>query len=153
MTRLHTMLIRKHKTVAAAESCTAGLFSYLLTRMPGSSHYFTLSLVTYSNESKSKLLGIPPSLLKTKGAVSETVALRMARAVRKIAAADYGIGITGIAGPEGATPQKPVGTVYIAIAHRKSSYCRCFHFCGSRSRIRTLAAEKALHLLMARIVK
>ncbi|RJO65296.1 MAG: CinA family protein [Candidatus Omnitrophota bacterium] len=151
--KLHTILIRKHITVAAAESCTAGLFSYLLTSTPGSSRYFTMSVVSYSNESKSKLLHVAPSLLKEKGAVSEEVALRMARTIRKIARADYGIAITGIAGPQGATFGKPVGTVYIAIARRSAADCQLFHFRGSRSAIRTRAAKKALQLLLKSILK
>jgi len=150
---LHAALIRKHITVAAAESCTSGLLAYLLTQSPGSSRYFTMSVVTYSNESKSKLLRIAPSLLKEKGAVSEVVALRMARAVKKIAGSDYGIAITGIAGPQGATYGKPVGTVYIAIAGRDTASCQLFHFRGNRAAIRRRAAKKALQLLLRSVLK
>ncbi|MCM8795528.1 MAG: CinA family protein, partial [Candidatus Omnitrophica bacterium] len=113
--QLHLSLLKKQKTIAVAESCTGGLVSYLLTQNPGSSRYFLLGIVAYSNEAKEKILNVPPSLIFKKGAVCKEVAFFLAENVRKITQADFGIGLTGIAGPTGGTKRKPVGTVFIAI--------------------------------------
>lgn len=108
-------LLAQRKTIAAAESCTGGLVAKRLTDLPGASNVFGLGLVTYANEAKEKILGIPASLISAHGAVSREVAEAMARAVRGLAQSDLGIGITGIAGPDGGTEQKPVGLVHIAL--------------------------------------
>ncbi|HSA06275.1 MAG TPA: nicotinamide-nucleotide amidohydrolase family protein [Candidatus Gastranaerophilales bacterium] len=110
------MLLHKKITVSIAESCTGGLISSRLTDISGSSAYIKLNLVTYSNDAKIKTLGIQPELIKNYGAVSEPVAKAMAEKVRLVAQTDIGLGVTGIAGPDGGTPEKPVGLVYIGIS-------------------------------------
>jgi len=110
-------LIRREETLAVAESCTGGLVSHLLTNVPGSSAWFNRGLVTYANAAKMALLNVPAGLIETHGAVSESVARAMAVGVRKNAGTDWGLSVTGIAGPGGGSPEKPVGTVYIGLAH------------------------------------
>ncbi|MCG2817113.1 MAG: competence/damage-inducible protein A, partial [Candidatus Aminicenantes bacterium] len=111
-----TLLRARKETLAAAESCTGGLLSHRLTNIPGSSDYFLMGVVTYSNSAKISLLDIPDQLIERHGAVSLPVASAMAEGIRKTAGADYGLGITGIAGPGGGTTAKPVGLVCIALA-------------------------------------
>lgn len=110
------LLRERRQTLAVAESCTGGLMGELLTDVPGSSDYFVLSAVTYSNACKTKVLGVPPALLETCGAVHEETARAMAQGVREVAGADFGISTTGIAGPGGGSADKPVGTVCIGLA-------------------------------------
>jgi len=143
----HNLLIKSRKTISVAESCTGGLLCAYLTQISGSSGYFILGVVTYSNKSKEGILNIPPALFAKKGAVSQEVAQRMAQSVRKIAKTDFGIAITGIAGPTGGTPQKPVGTVFIAVNSKTKTICKKFHFSGTRAAVRTKAAFNALKLL------
>ena len=145
--QIHKLLLKKQKTLAVAESCTGGLLSYLLTSLSGSSEYFVLGLVLYNNLAKSSLLGIPACLIEQKGTVSGPIAVLFAERVMKLAKTDFGIGITGIAGPTGAKPNKPVGMVFIAVDSKKQKSCHKFHFSGSRSEIRKTAALKALQLL------
>lgn len=141
-------LLKNNLTVAVAESCTGGLTSSFLTKIPGSSRYFILGIVAYHNRSKIRILKVPASLLTKKGAVSQEVAIIMAKSVRILAKADLGIGITGIAGPTGATAAKPVGTVFIAIASKNKTICRKFNFAGKRLSVKKLAAVKSLQLLI-----
>ena len=141
------------KTIAVAESCTGGLLSKLLTDNPGSSKYFMLGIVAYSNQAKKKILQIPASILSAKGAVSPEVACLMAKSVRKLAKVNFGVGITGIAGPAGGSKAKPVGTVFIAIDSRNNSICKKFKLTGSRKSIREKTALKALELLKLLINK
>lgn len=110
------LLLKKKATIAVAESCTGGLISHLLTNMPGSSRYFLFSAVSYSNESKIKVLGVSPDTLQKNGAVDEETAKEMAQGVRMLAGADYGLSTSGIAGPTGGTGEKPVGTLCIGIS-------------------------------------
>jgi nicotinamide-nucleotide amidase len=110
------LLKEKKATLSIAESCTGGLISHRITQIAGSSEYFLFSAVTYSNASKIKVLGVPPESLERFGAVHEEVAKQMAEGVRQVAGADYAISTSGIAGPDGGTPEKPVGTVCIGIA-------------------------------------
>lgn len=110
------MLAQAGKTVATAESCTGGLIAKMLTDVPGSSKYFLDSVVTYSNTAKTRLLGVPAEFIERHGAVSEPVAKAMAEGCRRAAGADYAISVTGIAGPDGGTAEKPVGLVYIGLA-------------------------------------
>ncbi|MBI4707022.1 MAG: CinA family protein [Candidatus Omnitrophica bacterium] len=145
--QLHKLLIKENKTIAIAESCTGGLLSSLLTRLPGSSKYFILGIVTYSNTAKEKFLKIPKSILLKNGAVSEKVAKLMAKNVRQAAKTDFGIGITGIAGPTGGSTQKPVGTVFIALTKDKKVICKKLVFKGNRNTVRKQAALKSLALL------
>jgi nicotinamide-nucleotide amidase len=145
--KIHSSLIKTGKTVAVAESCTGGQLSGLLTRLSGSSKYFILGVVAYHNRAKESLLEVPRAVIASHGAVSARVAALMASKAREIAKTDYGIAITGIAGPTGATRQKPVGTVFIAIDGRNKKICRKFSFKGPRLSIRKKAALQALELL------
>jgi nicotinamide-nucleotide amidase len=140
-------LIKRRKTIAVAESCTGGLLSNYITNVPGSSKVFMEAAVSYSNESKIKDLGVKPETLKKYGAVSPQIAREMAAGIRKKADTDIGIGITGIAGPTGATRSKPVGLVYIALSISKKIFCRQFNFLGSRTEIKHQAAQAALDML------
>lgn len=141
----------RHETLATAESCTGGLLAGRITETPGSSAYFQEGLITYANEAKIARLGVPAALLEAHGAVSEEVACAMASGVRQLAGTTYGIGITGIAGPDGGTPEKPVGLVYLALAEEHAVTARHFVFPGDRSFIRTLAVNSALEMLRRRI--
>lgn len=145
---LHNRLVRSGITVAAAESCTGGMLAALLTSLPGSSGYFKLGLVTYSNAAKSKLLGIPAGMIRKEGAVSAYTAKRMAEAVRKLAQSRLSAAITGIAGPSGGRPGKPVGTVFIAVSSGKRTDCRRFLFRGARASVREQTTEKAVDVLL-----
>jgi PncC family amidohydrolase len=144
----HMLLIKEQKTIALAESCTGGLLSKLLTDNPGSSKYLILGVTAYSNTAKNKLLKIPASLIVKYGAVSKAVADEMAKKVRKIAKADLGIGITGIAGPTGGTKYKPLGNVFISVQSKNKKTCKEFHFKGTRAEIREKSALEALRLLL-----
>jgi len=144
---IHTFLIKNHLTLAVAESCTGGLVSSLFTSLSGSSRYFLAGIVSYSNKAKENLLHIPHALIKNYGAVSEKTAKRMALSVREITKADLGIGITGIAGPTGAIPDKPIGTVFIALSSREKIICAQFVFSGTRPQIRRKTAAKTLTIL------
>lgn len=143
----HLRLLKSGKTIAAAESCTGGLLSSLLTQLPDSSRYFILGVTTYSNKTKQDILNIPAPIIRKKGAVSKETALLMAQNVRRLAKADFGISITGIAGPSGGTTRKPVGTVLIAVSAKNKNTCKKFLFKGNRNSVRNQAALKALQLL------
>jgi len=145
--RIAKLLKKQAKTLAVAESCTGGLVSHRITNVPGSSEYFKLGLVTYANEAKTGLLKVPANLINSRGAVSLEVAKLMAQNIRRIAKADFGIGLTGIAGPTGATKTKPVGLIYIAVASDRETAIEKFNFKGSRIHIKALAAAHALKLL------
>jgi len=145
--KIHKLLIRMKQTLAVAESCTGGLLSSLLTNRSGSSDFFILGAVVYSNFSKHLLLKIPLTVINKRGAVSRTVAVALSRNIRRAAKTDYGLGLTGIAGPAGAAPRKPVGTVFIAASSKSKTICRRFQFQGSRSSIRRQSVTAALKLL------
>ena len=149
--QLHNKLLKRKKTISIAESCTGGLLSSLLTKYPGASTYFLLGLVTYSNNSKERILGIPEKIINQYGAVSEKTAKLMAKNIRKKTNADFGISITGIAGPTGATSLKPKGTVYISLATKNKTICRLFLLPGNRQTIRKNAALEALRILAANL--
>ncbi len=134
-------------TIAIAESCTGGLLSHLLTEVSGVSGCLLESVVTYSDESKIKRLGVRKEILAEHGAVSKEVAAEMAQGVRKTSGADMGVGITGIAGPKGGTEEKPVGLVYISIAIDENPLTIKYEFTGSRSDIKMRAANTALNML------
>lgn len=121
------LLIGRNETLAVAESCTGGLISNLLTDVPGSSAYFLFGGVTYSNEAKMKVLNVAPETIQTVGAVHEKTAEEMAAGARLISGATYGISTSGIAGPDGGTPEKPVGTVCLGIATPEGAYG--YHYC------------------------
>jgi nicotinamide-nucleotide amidase len=135
-------------TIAAAESCTGGLFMSRLTDVPGSSAYVRAGVVVYSNETKTSLAGVPAELIAAHGAVSEPVAMAMAQGIRERAGSTVGIGISGIAGPGGATPGKPVGTVVIAMAGPgELARARTFSFPGGRLMVKFQAAQAALDMI------
>jgi nicotinamide-nucleotide amidase len=133
--------------VGVAESCTGGLITSRLTDVAGSSRYVERSVVTYSNQSKTELLGVPEALLQAHGAVSEPVARAMAEGIRDRARVDIGVGVTGIAGPDGGTPDKPVGTVAIAVALAAGTQARVFRFPGEREQVKFQASQSALDLV------
>jgi nicotinamide-nucleotide amidase len=144
---LGTLLRAKASTLAVAESCTGGLVGHLITRQAGASDYLLLDAVTYSNASKTTLLGIKEETLGVHGAVSEHVAAAMASGVQRLAGATFGLAVTGIAGPGGATETKPVGTVFLAVATPDRVEVSQRHFGGDRERVQMLAAYTALDLL------
>ena len=134
-------------TLALAESCTGGMVAARITAVPGSSRYFLMGVVAYHNDAKQRLLAVPELLLAEHGAVSEPVARAMAEGVRAAAGSDIALSITGIAGPEGGTPEKPLGTVFIAIADRHGCTVQRNLFSGDRGMIRQQATEQALFLI------
>src|SRR5438132_5371341 len=139
-------------TLAVAESCTGGLIAERLTNVPGSSKYFVEGLVTYSNESKTRLLGVDKKLIREFGAVSQQVARDMARGVRHKAKSDFGLAVTGIAGPGGGTEEKPVGLVYIALADDAHTEHRKLMIPGDRELIRWRASQAMLDMLRRRLI-
>jgi len=141
-------LLSRGKKLAVAESCSGGLLGHRLTNIPGSSQFLIADLVCYSNDAKRVLLKIPEETLVSCGAVSETVAELMARNVRTLFKSDYGIGITGIAGPSGGTRTKPVGLTFIAIATEAEALCLKCHFPGTRAQIKKAATTTALNMLL-----
>jgi nicotinamide-nucleotide amidase len=141
------LLVKENGTLACAESCTGGLLSSLLTDVPGSSQYFTHCIISYSNEAKMHYLGVREETLAQYGAVSEQTAGEMAAGIRRTAGTDYGIAVTGIAGPSGATEEKPVGLVYIGLAASAGITVKEFHFSGDRFLVKQRAALSALNIL------
>jgi nicotinamide-nucleotide amidase len=137
----------KGYTIATAESCTGGLVAKRLTDVPGSSKYFREGVVAYANEAKTKLLDVPAELIAQHGAVSPEVAERMAVGVKIRSGATLGVSVTGIAGPDGGTPEKPVGLVYVGVAGDVGVKHRKFIFPGDRERIRFLTSQAALDLV------
>lgn len=146
-------LARRKLTVATAESCTGGLVANRITNVPGSSDVFREGFVTYSNEAKARLLGVHPALIKKHGAVSEPVAAAMAAGACERANADFALSLTGIAGPGGGTPKKPVGLVFIGLAQRggETQVSRC-NFPSDRLTFKQLASQRALDLLRRRLL-
>ena len=142
------LLRRQGKFLATAESCSGGLIAHKITSVPGSSDYFAGGVVAYSNELKEKLLGVSPELIAGHGAVSGEVARAMAEGVRQKTGADIGIAVTGIAGPTGSTPEKPVGTVFIGLAAStiETVTAACL-FSGNRWQVQELAAVKSLDII------
>jgi PncC family amidohydrolase len=149
--RVGKLLVQKGWTLATAESCTGGLIGHCVTNISGSSEFYLGSVISYANAVKEQLLGIPPTLLKEQGAVNHQVALGMAKGVRELLHTDVGIGVTGIAGPTGGTPEKPVGTVFIAISTPEGE--EAHHYVWSKDRVgnKYLSAQAALTLLEDRL--
>ena len=141
------LLRERGLTLALAESCTGGLLSARVTDVPGASAVLERAFVTYSNRAKVEELGMEPALVDTHGSVSPEVAAAMAAGVRRVAGAEVGVGITGIAGPDGGTPEKPVGLVFIAIDGAAGTRVRRSHFPGGRERVRFQATQVALEML------
>lgn len=142
---IHDLMLAKKKTLSVAESCTGGLIGHQITSVPGSSEYFDRGVIVYSNRAKRDLLGIPPRILSRHGAVSQRTALLMAEGIRKQGGSDLGLAVTGIAGPGGGTPEKPVGTVWIAMSTARGEKADQFHFSGRREQIKILTAYTALN--------
>lgn len=134
-------------TISVAESCTGGLIADRLTNVAGSSKYFTMAYVAYSNQAKVSQLGVSKKTIERYGAVSSQVAIAMARGVKKIAKTDLALGVTGIAGPTGATRQKPIGLVYIALSSPQDEQWRRFNFTGDRLAIKLEASQAALDMV------
>lgn len=141
------LLKKRGLSLAIGESCTGGLIGHSVTNVPGSSSYFKGGVIAYSNELKVKLLQVSPHTLETRGVVSKEIALEMARGVKGVTGADIGLSATGIAGPEGGTKEKPVGTVFIALSSRGVERCKRLQLSGNRDEIKAMASQKALELL------
>jgi nicotinamide-nucleotide amidase len=144
-------LLERGATLAVAESCTGGLLGHRLTSVPGSSAWFERGVMVYSNRAKEELLGVPADVLRTHGAVSAPCAEAMVRGVRRLAGADCGLAVTGIAGPSGGTPAKPVGTVFVGVAVGEAVSTHHFRFAGDRASIKWQSAQAALDLLRRRL--
>lgn len=145
--RVSDRLAQERVTLAVAESCTGGMLAARLTDREGASRFLLAGLVTYSNASKESLLGVPGDAISGFGAVSESVARAMAEGARNRTGAIAAVAVTGIAGPGGGTPEKPVGTVWISALLKDRSETRCFRFDGDRDRIRTESVRAALEML------
>ncbi|MBK6481672.1 MAG: competence/damage-inducible protein A [Chitinophagaceae bacterium] len=141
------ILLDRHKTLSTAESCTGGLIAYRLASVAGASEYYYGSVVSYSNTVKKEVLGVRDETLQKSGAVSEETVREMVTGLLSAMKTDYAIAVSGIAGPDGGTPEKPVGTTWIAVADREKTVTRHFHFPGNRERNMDLAAINALSLL------
>lgn len=144
---LGSLLLKIGKSVSTAESCTGGNIAHKITLVPGSSAYYKGGVVAYANEVKSGLLGVCQSSIMEHGAVSRSVVEQMAEGVRTLAGADLAVATSGVAGPGGGTPEKPVGTVWIAATNGKSVLSECFHFEGGRAEIIEKTTEKAIFLV------
>lgn len=138
-------------TVATAESCTGGLVAHLLTEVPGSSGYLRGGIVAYADQAKVALLGVPADVIAAHGAVSAQVAVAMAEGARARFGVDAAVGVTGVAGPGGGTPEKPVGLVYVAVAGLGAPDVRRFHWPGDRGANKRESARAALELLLERV--
>jgi nicotinamide-nucleotide amidase len=145
-------LLRGKATVATAESCTGGLVAKMLTDIPGSSSYFSYGWVTYANEAKQKLLGVSGEMLKQHGAVSEPVVRAMAEHARQQSGATYALAVSGVAGPDGGSEEKPVGTTWIALAAPDGTTARRFLLTGDREMVRDRGAKMALALLRCELL-
>jgi PncC family amidohydrolase len=147
------LLRRKGLRLAAAESCTGGLIGHLITNVPGSSTYYVGSVTAYAYEAKVRMLGVSWQTLETYGAVSEETVIEMARGVRLALAADIGVSVSGIAGPDGGTPDKPVGTVWIGLSSAEDEYARHYLWSGDRLAVKEQSAQQALKLLVEYLEK
>jgi nicotinamide-nucleotide amidase len=145
--RVGQLLSERHRTLALAESCTGGLISHRITGIAGSSAYYLGGVTSYANEVKMKLLGVGATTLEKYGAVSRETALEMSRGIRERTGADFGLSVTGVAGPSGGTAEKPVGTVWISIAQAKQHEAKLFRFHGDRERIIRATSQAALNWL------
>ena len=142
-------LLRKRALkLALAESCTGGLIGHRITDVPGSSEYFLGGVVAYAYEAKVALLGVSWDTLNTKGAVSQETVLEMARGARRILNTNIAVSVTGIAGPGGGTPEKPVGTTWIGLAAKEGEWTTLFQFSGNREQNKISSANAALQMLL-----
>ena len=146
--RLAEQLLANGQMVCTAESCTGGLIAKTFTDLAGSSAWFDRGFVTYSNAAKSEMLGVPPSVIEDYGAVSEAVANAMASGALRHSAADYAVAVTGVAGPDGGSAEKPVGTVWIGVASRDQAIARLHLFDGDRQAVRDATLNAAIEALL-----
>jgi PncC family amidohydrolase len=146
--KVAVLLTQRNQTLSLAESCTGGFLSHCLTNIPGSSKFFKIGIIAYANEAKEKLLGVPSSTLKKYGAVSLPSIRQMAQGARLLLKTDFGLAISGIAGPGGSTPKKPLGLTFIAISSKNKTHSFRFIFKGSRLSVKKQAASKALEILL-----
>lgn len=140
--------MRSGATLATAESCSGGLIAHRVTEVPGISTCYRGGVVAYANEIKTAVLGVDADVIATEGAVSEAVAAQMATGVRERFGTDYGIGVTGVAGPGGGTPDKPVGLVYIAVSGASGLRVERCQFSGARSEVKEQTAQHAFEMLL-----
>lgn len=143
-----SLLRESNLTLATAESCTGGLLGHLITNVPGSSDYYMGGMVTYSNDAKERLLGVNPETLESHGAVSRETVLEMAQGARLAFDAELGISISGVAGPAGGTPEKPVGLVWIGLSATRYARAWEHHFPGNRLEVKQQSALAALQHLI-----
>jgi nicotinamide-nucleotide amidase len=146
--RLADVLIQRGLTISCAESCTGGGLAYAFTALPGSSTWFKCSAVTYANEAKTQMVGVPECTLQQFGAVSEQTVIAMAQGVVEHLHADIGISISGVAGPDGGSPEKPVGTVWFGFAFAGEIYASKQCFAGDREAVRKQAIEFAIEKIV-----
>jgi PncC family amidohydrolase len=149
--RLQARCVALGLTVATAESCTGGLVAHALTEVPGSSAYVRGGIVAYANEVKEATLGVPGEVLEAHGAVSAQVAVAMAEGALARLGTSLAVAVTGVAGPDGGTDEKPVGLTYVAVAGLGSPSVRRFHWLGGRSANKRASAEAAIQLLLERL--
>ena len=142
------LLLTRGETLGTAESCTGGLIAALITSLPGSSAWFKGGITAYANEIKTALLGVPEDVLATHGAVSEATALAMAQGAIKNLRVSHSLAVTGIAGPDGGSPDKPVGTVWLAWCVQGQVHSRVHHFPGDRAAVRAQTTTLALQHLV-----
>jgi nicotinamide-nucleotide amidase len=146
--QLATRLLKQRQKLCTAESCTGGLIAKTLTDLAGSSDWFERGFVTYSNQAKNEMLAVPASVIEDYGAVSEPVAAAMAIGALRHSHADFSVAVTGVAGPGGGSEEKPVGTVWIAVASADQNIARRFQFSGDREAVRVAALVAALEALI-----
>jgi len=147
------LLIERKCTLSVAESCTGGNISHMITLTPGSSGWYTGGITAYSNHIKTALLGVSPEILEKKGAVSQQTAIEMAEGIKKLFNSDYAVATTGIAGPDGGSAEKPVGTIWISVVGRTKFICEKFVFGNDRERIILRSSQTALQLLRKLILQ
>lgn len=150
---LGSILTKHGLTMAVAESCTGGLISHRITNVPGSSNYFKCCVVAYNTEAKQKVLRVPAGIIRKYGDVSAPTAEAMAQGVKALSKADLGLSVTGIAGPSGGSRDKPVGLVYVGLAHKKYAMSKEYRLRGTRQEIKSQAADAALGLVKNFLVK
>jgi nicotinamide-nucleotide amidase len=146
------LLVQRNQTVAVAESCTGGLLANRITNVPGASAVFLAGYVSHANQAKINMLDVDPQLIEKHGAVSEQVARALAEHARACASSDYALATTGVAGPSGGSPEKPVGTVYIALAASGKTIAKKFFFPTDRETFKQIATQAALELLRRRLI-
>ena len=148
VTRLSSLLLGRQQKVCTAESCTGGLIAKTFTDLAGSSDWFERGFVTYSNAAKNEMLGVPASIIEDYGAVSEPVATEMARGALRHSHANLAVAVTGVAGPDGGSDEKPVGTVWIAVASADEVIANRHQFAGDREAVRAATLAAALEALI-----